>query len=1141
MSYSPQFQTAPSTIYSTNPGIQATIEALLTLGCPPIPVAPKQDPRKEDCHHQHFAIERFKGANPRQPEIQGNFCRISQTSVGGDKAFVKGDYCRLDENLQPIGRITGKNPSYLGLDGKPRTLNHKSYQDRQPTERELREWFANPNTGVGTLGGHSGVDWLDFDAKNYSSQGECDRAVQTLIDAHGLTTSWIEKTGSGGYRIAVCPQEKPTFTNFATEPNGRHVGEALFEGRFTVLAPTIHPNGNTYERIGWGEPVEVTKLEDIGIYPTQDEKANHERKQKRSQNPTGSKPTDPASNPWDIRNFSEYLIGYRVEGDWINCKCPAHDGVSDNSLHIRVDTGAFHCWQGCDTKRIYREAKAIAAASGYTFPTGVGFGASERDSQNQASRERLISSRKARFMQYWDGLKRDFQLSSVIPGVDRQIEYEGNCPELELYTDTICVSGWLGAGKTEMVLRSLAPFKDERSIVASTPLNGLGRQFEKRAERMGFDARQYQGDVGIHRMMLHADQKTLVIMCPDSFKPYATGELSWSMKTLVIDEFAGIRKGLSSKSEKDEFFRAIAECGQLIVADAFLSDADIALIRKHRSGSIALYRQKAEKSPVKIHWIETRNREGQIAFRHDAVYFELLRNWIGSEVGRIAIAADSITTAKAIKTFAEQLTYPDGRSPRVWIACSETPEENASFMPDPDGIIQSKSQPIDVVVYTPTAKSGLDIQAPFDRGLLISCGVLSPTDMLQMLGRCRKCSEWFVSAPRFADAGQDAPLLDRAKIKRWIGRITESFEELGFNAPKSLQGWGLWESLTKEIERQFNSEYIQALLNEYFESVETVEIDSGSVMEWRSAIAAVKNQDAENTLNGNLENGRRLKAQKKQPSKNSKVWDLKLAEYHEKFPKLAEKNVSDFRELDEKWRSLREQMGYCPSVDLEESRQDSLTLCKIMNSRRAEKLKNWVQAIENNPQDEIDLSDLMRSQKINYNSPAFKARQNIELFRSLGLTQLVKLQSKSREHLVADETAFRAKSPIIGELYEEFQRDRKLRALFPLIECLEDFWSAIKKCLKSFGYQNFGATARVKSEKAHKCGHDSKGNQREAKSEAAYFVGWLLMECSGNAYFQENFELIVEAIRDRVVAEREERRKWRDRADNSPPEYEAAA
>ena len=212
-----------------------TIDRLLVLGCPPLPVAPKQDPRKENCHHQTFVVQRFK-SDPKKPFIQGDFCHISTTKVDGAFAPVCGDYCRLDENLQPIARFTGKNPSYLDRTGKPRTIAHRQYQNRLPTEQELATWFANPANGVGTLGGHAGVDWLDFDAKNYGSQDECDRDVAAVRARVGA--SWVERTGSGGYRIAVRPRIHPTFTNFSTTPDGEgHIGEALWEGRFTVLAP----------------------------------------------------------------------------------------------------------------------------------------------------------------------------------------------------------------------------------------------------------------------------------------------------------------------------------------------------------------------------------------------------------------------------------------------------------------------------------------------------------------------------------------------------------------------------------------------------------------------------------------------------------------------------------------------------------------------------------------------------------------------------------------------------------------------------------------------------------------------------------------------------------------------------------------
>jgi len=218
--------------YSTNPQVQQTSAELLALGCPPIPVAPKQ-----------LALN-----DPK---------------------------------------ITGKNPSYLDPRGIVKFCKHGEFQNRLPTEEELIRFFCNPNTGIGTLGGHGGIAWLDFDRKCYPSQEACDADFNRIVNKvciHALCHRkdlWIEQTGSGGYRLAVTTREIPGFTNFTTSPDGQHVGEALFEGRFTVLAPSLHPNGNYYQRLEWGRPVSIESLEAIGIYPATVENGKGKKKGKK--------------------------------------------------------------------------------------------------------------------------------------------------------------------------------------------------------------------------------------------------------------------------------------------------------------------------------------------------------------------------------------------------------------------------------------------------------------------------------------------------------------------------------------------------------------------------------------------------------------------------------------------------------------------------------------------------------------------------------------------------------------------------------------------------------------------------------------------------------------------------------------------
>jgi hypothetical protein len=77
-------------------------------------------------------------------------------------AREKNGEIKRDKQGNPIPAFTGKNPSYLDRSGKPHLVNHRQYQSQLPSDRELREWFANPLNGVGTLGGWNNTIWLDL-------------------------------------------------------------------------------------------------------------------------------------------------------------------------------------------------------------------------------------------------------------------------------------------------------------------------------------------------------------------------------------------------------------------------------------------------------------------------------------------------------------------------------------------------------------------------------------------------------------------------------------------------------------------------------------------------------------------------------------------------------------------------------------------------------------------------------------------------------------------------------------------------------------------------------------------------------------------------------------------------------------------
>ncbi|WP_225887054.1 bifunctional DNA primase/polymerase [Nodosilinea nodulosa] len=223
-----------------NAGVWATVQWLAARHLPALPVAPAQDP---------YRYPRIVAAKPQRGIYDHVECHWQ------------------DGQLRPNPLFTGKNPSYLDGHGIPHLVFHHHFQNRLPTQQELRQWFVHPQTGVGSLGGHQGLAWIDFDTKGFESPDACDQAIVQWLDQHPrLKDTFTERTHSGGWRFAVKLQTSPGFTNFALTPGGEHVGEVLGAGRFTVLAPTIGPSGNPYLSFQRVEPVEIENLSEIGLF-----------------------------------------------------------------------------------------------------------------------------------------------------------------------------------------------------------------------------------------------------------------------------------------------------------------------------------------------------------------------------------------------------------------------------------------------------------------------------------------------------------------------------------------------------------------------------------------------------------------------------------------------------------------------------------------------------------------------------------------------------------------------------------------------------------------------------------------------------------------------------------------------------------
>ncbi|BDA71179.1 hypothetical protein CAL7716_053450 [Calothrix sp. PCC 7716] len=228
--------------YSEDEDINYTINKALSYGLTPLPVAPALDPYSEGGHE----VER------------------------GNPAKKTYDRCPLKDG-KPKAKFSGKNPSCMRNSGKQYNISHRQYHNSTPTDKQLKEWFQCVYNGVGIIGNYEVLP-LDFDAKDFNSQEECDDwFFNDFIAKNGFEDIWQEKSGGGGYRVVIAVEEYPNFGTMARTPGGELIGEIRGYGCFAVMAPTIHPNGNSYRLLVDGGIPIVKNLESIGIYPSGNE------------------------------------------------------------------------------------------------------------------------------------------------------------------------------------------------------------------------------------------------------------------------------------------------------------------------------------------------------------------------------------------------------------------------------------------------------------------------------------------------------------------------------------------------------------------------------------------------------------------------------------------------------------------------------------------------------------------------------------------------------------------------------------------------------------------------------------------------------------------------------------------------------
>jgi hypothetical protein len=711
-------------------------------------------------------------------------------------------------------------------------------------------------------------------------------------------------------------------------------------------------------------------------------------------------------------------------------------------------------------------------------------------------RKRAIADRTRRFELLHEVVELDYRIKTggsteyrggmtTQTAIDGIHTYEGYSPQFEFseLAATVFLQGWLAAGKTESTIHSIAAHCMIRPVVWNSPRNGLNRNTISRFSALypGVPVYFYQDDVSKYKSLLHNQTPGLYVFAPQSYKSYSVGPdsypnsegLDWSNIIVICDEFSGIRQEiLGYSSSIIEFERMMRDCHTLVCADAFLSQADISIVRGYRQQPELIMTQEFKPAPDKIHLVETLTKDGRISMSNGGAALALVDGWLSEGVTQNAIASDNLAAIQIIDAHIAE-KYPQLKRS---ITSSKTPEESRRVMTAPDRHYEIHQ--INIASLSPTAQSGVDIQTPFDRGLVIAAGVLPPTQIIQIMKRFRQCRDWWVVCPRKTAA---APAIGAIggfsidKLSSYAVGALQAFDGLELSeGDVNREIWGTWQDVQGKIAKSFNREYLEHLYRTYFADVETVYVNVDGFCGREIALRdRVKNREATAMLAANLENGQMMIDAEQAAHYDGDVWDIALATLHRKFPATIGGLIDG--EVDD----------------------ESIGVMRIYSSSRIDKLRNW-RIAEDAGFTDREMLAAMQGKTMHGTSRPYQAYRNTRMYRELNLGELARCQSQAdgADHA----THYSVLSPVVTELWEMFAGS-DLRRQFPQIETKNDFWEQVKRTLSFMGFQKLGGVIRIVVSQFCKNGYHRDGSPRESKSKTVWHTGWLKHEASGSKLF----------------------------------------
>jgi Origin of replication binding protein len=370
-----------------------------------------------------------------------------------------------------------------------------------------------------------------------------------------------------------------------------------------------------------------------------------------------------------------------------------------------------------------------------------------------------------------------------------------NWPQIRLKIDLLAIKSPMGSGKTTN-LANLCIATDLGMLMLGTKNSLMLNAAEKLP---GFTHLQSDQSFAFLR-----DPQGRHSLCIESLHHIKPSDCAG--KIILLDEGPQIRKHLlfsktlspAKRRACEQKLREIFEvCAGVILLSAELDDATVDFVRQLAGDRITTTRKIDNSIPTQkwnIELLGTETAEGKRTINNRTPEVAHILRTLGAlkavASGRraVAIASDNQNLLERI----DELLLDQGY--RTFRLDSKSSDDREPFLKNPDEWLGQNR--IDVLLYSPSAESGLDISIKdyFYKCFVLYHGVVDIDGILQMAGRIRDCDNYLFTAREYARSDEDGVNSTSARqLQRCImGYLTED-----------LKLSGLEEDTTQTLNDQF--------------------------------------------------------------------------------------------------------------------------------------------------------------------------------------------------------------------------------------------------------------------------------------------------------------------------------------------------